>query len=76
MILIQELVGDNTATGRGWMCATSAGHVCTGVATVAVTQTPCCPAGAVKEEAWQQIEAAADHAEALADAAAQNALEL
>jgi hypothetical protein len=76
MILIQELTGNNTATGSGWQCVTPASHDCTGIATVAVTQTPCCPAGAVREQAWQEAQAAAEHAEALADAAAQNALEL
>jgi hypothetical protein len=76
MILIQELVGDNTATGSVWECVTPVPHDCTGVATVAVTQTPCCPAGAVTEQSWQEAQAAAEHAEALAEAAAQNASEL
>jgi hypothetical protein len=74
MILTQELAGSNTATGGGWMCMTQLGHVCTGIATVAVTQRPCCPAGAVKEQAWQEAQAAAEHAEALRDAAAENSL--
>jgi hypothetical protein len=56
------------------MCMTQLGHVCTGIATVAVTQRPCCPAGAVKEQAWQEAQAAAEHAEALRDAAAENSL--
>ena len=76
MILTQELTGNNTATGSGWQCMTQLGHVCTGIATVAVTQRPCCPAGAVKEQARQEAQAAEQHAEALRDAAAQNELEL
>ena len=76
MILTQELIGNNTATGSVWECFTPVPHACTGVATVAVTQTPCCSAGAVTEQAWQEAQAAAEHAEALAEAAAQNASEL
>jgi hypothetical protein len=76
MILIQELVGDNTATGSAWECVTAVPHDCTGTATVAVTQTPCCPTGATTEQSWQEAQAAAEHAEALRDAAAQIALEL
>lgn len=76
MILTQELIGNNTATDSGWQCMTQLGHVCTGIATVAVTQRPCCPTGAITEQSWQEAEAAEEHAEALRDAAAQNALEL
>jgi hypothetical protein len=76
MILIQELTGENTSTGSVWECVTPTPHACTGIATVAVTQTPCCPAGAVIEQSWQEAQAAAEHAEALAEAAAQNASEL